>query len=99
MPRERRRELRSFRREIIVGFADLERAVARCSPADAIFTLDMTTVSGGARIVEAAVHSRGSASAAAIACARSTLLGTTISAPSAEPERHLHMQFSVKSRT
>ena len=61
--------------------------------------LEMETVTRGGRTVEAAVQSRGSASDAAVACARSTLVGYTISAPSAEPGRHLHMPFSVRSTT
>jgi hypothetical protein len=99
MPRQRRRELSSFRRELIAGFAALERAVALCAPADASFVLEVETVTGGARIIGAAIDSRGAASDAALACARSRLLGHTISAPSAEPARHLHMRFSVKSAT
>jgi hypothetical protein len=88
----------SFRREMKAGFAALQRRVARCGAEDAWFTLDVETVAGGVRVVEARVEFPGSAGEAGIACARSILVGETIAAPSAPPGRRWQVSFAPGSK-
>jgi hypothetical protein len=108
MPPPRRHALVSFRREIIAGFAELERRVAACEPrgvqprtrgglSEASFLLSVESVAGGVRILEAQPESRGSASDAEVACARAALRGHLIPASSAEPGRQWQLRFSPKS--
>lgn len=89
----------SFRGEMLKGFASLQEQVARCSASDASFTLDVETVEGGVRIVDAKLESQGQASEAGVTCARSALRGRVITAPSAEPGKHWQMPFAVASAT
>jgi hypothetical protein len=96
MSLERRHDLRSFRRELAAGITELESNLAACEPADATFQLEIETVSGGARILEASVTSPGSATPRALDCARAKLRGYTLGTPSAETGRRLSMPFSMR---
>jgi hypothetical protein len=96
-PTATRAALVSPRREMKAALAALQRRVARCGAADAWFTLDLETVAGGVRVVEAHVEFPGSAGEAGIACARSILVGETIAAPSARPGRRWQLSFAPGS--
>jgi hypothetical protein len=92
-----RRARASFRLEMKAGFAALQKRVAPCAAADASFTLDVETVEGGVRIVDAHLEARGSATDASVSCARTALLGETISTPSAQAGGRWQLSFAPGS--
>jgi hypothetical protein len=107
-PRAERRSLASFRLELKAGMAELQKRIAHCAgEADrglggiapggdaglASFVLDVETVQGGLRIVEARREAGGSD--AAVDCAQTTLRGHVIPAPSAAPGRRWQMPFAL----
>jgi hypothetical protein len=105
MPAARRRALRAFRRELTAGLAALRERVQACpaanggppsgaSPPSASFVLEVETVEGGLRIVDASPEGRGSPGDPRVACARAALRGQLIPAPSAEPGRRWQLPFS-----
>jgi hypothetical protein len=104
MPAQRRQALRSFRLELKAGLAALAERVAGCAAAagpeapassrtGASFTLEMETVEGGVRIVDARADGGGEAE---VTCARAALLGAIIPAPSAEPGRRWPIAFAPR---
>ncbi len=104
MPAARRQALRSFRLELRAGLAALADRVAGCaaaggpeapaaSRAGASFTLEVETVEGGVRIVDARADAGDEAE---VACARAALLGAVIPAPSAEPGRRWPIAFAPR---
>jgi hypothetical protein len=97
IPAPTRRARASFRLEMKAGFAALQKRVAPCAAADASFTLDVETVEGGVRIVDAHLEARGSATDASVSCARTALLGETISIPSAQAGRRWQLSFAPGS--
>jgi hypothetical protein len=96
MPAARRKALRDFRLELKAGLSDLQLRVAACSLADASFVLDLESVDGGVRIVDAAVEAAGTASERDVACARAALRGHLIPAARAEPGRRWQLPFAVR---
>jgi hypothetical protein len=99
MPAPRRKALRDFRLEMKAGLAELRMRVEACSLAAASLSLDVESVEGGVRVVNAVVESAGGASPADVACAQKALRGHVIPAASVEPGRRWRMPFAVHSST
>jgi hypothetical protein len=109
-PRAERRSLASFRLELKAGMAELQKHLAHCAgetdrglggaaprrdDGPVSFVLDVETVQGGLRILEARRDAGGSE--AAVECAQTALRGHVIPAPSATPGRHWQMPFALGS--
>jgi hypothetical protein len=99
MPAPRRKALRDFRLEMKAGLVELRMRVEACSLAAASMSLDVESVEGGVRVVNAVVESAGGASPADVACAQKALRGHVIPAASVEPGRRWRMPFAVHSST
>jgi hypothetical protein len=78
-----------------VGLAALRQRVAECGAPGLSFTLDVETIAGRVRVVEAHLDPGSSPNDPAVVCARATLLGETFPAPNAEPGRRWQMPFLV----
>jgi hypothetical protein len=94
---ERRHRLAAFRRELKAGITALQDRVAPCAVTGASFALDVETIEGALRIVEASLEPGSAVDDAAIACARGVLVGARIPAPAAEPGRRWQLSFAATS--
>jgi hypothetical protein len=95
MPAPRRKALRDFRLEMKAGLAELRMRVEACSLAGASLSLDVESVEGGVKILNAVLESAGGASALDVACAQSALRGYLIPAASVEPGRRWQIPLAV----
>jgi hypothetical protein len=90
------RARKNFRLEVQDGLAALQEDVARrCSASDTSFVLEVESVDGGIKILDATLDSQGNASDKAVSCAQKALRGHFIESPSAEPGRHWKLSFAI----
>jgi hypothetical protein len=96
MPASRRRALFAFRHAMKTQLPALREQLARCAPdlSETAFVLTMEGVEAGARIADARVEERGSASEAEAACAASALRGRVIPSSTGVPASRWEMSFS-----
>jgi hypothetical protein len=93
----RRHGLVAFRRELKSAIGELRERVAPCPVAGASFALDVETVEGAIRVLDARLEA-GAADEAGIACARAALVGAELAAPAAEPGRRWQLSFVSPAR-
>lgn len=92
----RRHGLVAFRRELKSAIGELRERVAPCGVAGASFALDVETVEGAIRVLDARLEA-GAADEAGVACARAALAGAKLAAPAAEPGRRWQLSFVAPS--
>jgi hypothetical protein len=84
----------SFRGEIAAGLAALQKSVAPCGASDLTFTLDLETIDGGIRVLEASIASGAPPEDRRASCASAAVRGQVIPAPNALPGQHWQIPFS-----
>jgi hypothetical protein len=98
MPADRRHGLVAFRRELKSGIAALQDRVAPCAVTGVSFALDVETVDGALRVLEARPEPGAHVDDAAIACARGVLVDARIPAAAAEPGHRWQLSFAAAPR-
>jgi hypothetical protein len=78
------------------GFTAYDGRPAADQPQVATLMLEIETMAGGARIVDAPVEERGTASDGLLSCAQSALRGKTLAVPEATPGNRYRMRFPVR---
>lgn len=84
----------AFRREIASGLAALQQRVAPCDASDLTFTLELETVAGGIRVLDASVASGTAPEDKRASCATAAVRDHVIAAPNALPGQHWQITFS-----
>lgn len=78
------------------GFTTYDGQPAADEPQVATLMLEIETMAGRARIVDAPVEVRGTASDGLLSCAQSALRGRTLAVPEATPGDRYRMRFPVR---
>jgi hypothetical protein len=100
VPARQQRQRVSFRAELIHGLAAVERRAAGCAHGRPLpFVLQVESVDGAVRVVDAQLEPNGSASAAEVACVRSALQGQVVSVPTIEAGRRWRVPLAVGAET
>ena len=90
-----------LRRELAGGSGGLRAALVRCAGREslrgqpAVLMLEIESLDGEVRIVDAPVRTRGDASDALVACAQGALRNQVIRAPEARPGDLHRMPFAL----